>query len=156
MRINKCFSFAIGVVSFLAFCSARPAYSALPEPCSLISASDVDAVLGVKAGTAQSLGPRVCTWTAVGQSGPKSKRVTLSMHDAKEFESMKTPMGNGITKTPVSGLGDEAIVGKTPKMSPVLSVKKGNVVFTVAIDGFPDDATTEKEKTLALDVLKKL
>ena len=65
------------------------------------------------------------------------------------------PVGNGITKSPVGGIGDEAVSG-TNKIATTLSAKKGGVVFVVTVGGFPEEQTKEMEKALALDVLGKL
>ena len=65
------------------------------------------------------------------------------------------PTGN-ITKTPVSGIGDDAVYGTTKGVATVLTVKKGDQVFVVRVIGFSEDETKAKEKTLALDVLSKL
>jgi hypothetical protein len=65
------------------------------------------------------------------------------------------PVGNGVTKIPVGGVGDEAVFG-TSKIATTLSVKKGGLVFVIAVGGFPEEQTKAMEKALALDVLAKL
>ena len=61
-----------------------------------------------------------------------------------------------ITKTPVTGVGDDAVFGTTQGIGTVLTVKKGDIVFVVHVFGFPDDQTQAKEKALALQILPKL
>lgn len=71
------------------------------------------------------------------------------------FTNAKTPV-KGITKTPVSGVGDDAYYITTPGLGTGLNVKKGNSAFQIRVNGFPVDQTKAMEKTLALDVLAKL
>jgi hypothetical protein len=97
-----------------------------------------------------------------GQSGPGSKKVTVTIQDPRAFEHAKMPVGGGITKTPASGIGDDAVYGTTPKFAALLTVKKGDVVFVVRVYGFPIDSgkpldeIQAKEKTLALEILSRL
>ena len=64
---------------------------------------------------------------------------------------MKTPLP-GVAKTTVSGIGDDATLGR--QASP--SVKKGKVVFIVRLYGVPGQAKqVAMEKSLAVDVLAK-
>lgn len=78
------------------------------------------------------------------------------------FAASKTPVGNGITKVPGSGIGDEAVFGTTPKFATTLAVKKGELFFIVHVFGFPldqpkaIDEVQAKERTLALQILSKL
>ncbi len=58
------------------------------------------------------------------------------------------------TKTPVSGLGDDALYVETSGAA--LYVKKGDFVFQIRIHGFPLEEIKAKEKTLAVDVMAKL
>ena len=148
----------VTVVAVLAACMSRATYAAPPaDACSLLTQAQVSAALGVNIGPGQHLvGPKMCVWPSPGQSGPKSKRASLGLKDPGAFAYAKMPAGNGITKTPVSGVGDDAVSGSRPGLSPILTVKKGDVVFVVTVDGFPPDEAAAKEKALALEVLSKL
>jgi hypothetical protein len=71
------------------------------------------------------------------------------------------PVGSrGITKVPVSGHGRRC--GTTPKIATTLTVKKGELYFSVHIWGFPlvQAQDVEKvqamERTLAQEILAKL
>jgi hypothetical protein len=63
----------------------------------------------------------------------------------------------GIIKTPVSGIGDDAYYTTASGLGTNLSVRKGDVAFNIALHGdFPIDQIKAKEKTLALQILSKL
>jgi hypothetical protein len=145
------------VLAVFAACMSHPTYAAPPtDACSLLTQAQVSAVLGVNVGPGQNLTPKMCHWSEPGQTGPKRKGAMLVLQDAQAFAYAKMPVGNGITKVPVSGIGDDAVYGTTPGFPTVLTVKKGNLTFVVHVSGFPDDQIKAKEKTLALDVLAKL
>lgn len=75
---------------------------------------------------------------------------------AQRFETIKTPVPvKGITKTPISGLGDDAVYGQTGQFTE-LTVKKGDFVFQIKVHGFPVEEVKAKEKTLAQGVLANL
>lgn len=150
-------------VLFTFFIGGPRVASAAPptDACSLLTTAQVSAVLGVTAETAKPLAPtitKVCHWGASGTAGKGSSRkgVMLTLQDPKAFAYAKMPVGNGITKVDVSGVGDDAVYGTTPGFPTVLTVKKGDVVFVVHVNGFTDDEIKAKEKTLALDVLARL
>lgn len=138
---------------FLVFAlgTARGAQAAPPaNACSLLTTAQVNAVLGVTVGEGTPLTARVCHWAKA------DKGAMITLQDARAFAYAKMPAGNGIIKVPVSGIGDDAVYGTTPGTPTVLTVKKGDVVFVVHVNGFSDDQIKAKEKALALDVLAKL
>lgn len=143
-----------------ALCSSRAAYAAPPtDACTLLTAAQVNAVLGVSVGQGNPLVPgnsKVCRWDASDLVGKTKKGVMLTLQTPREFAYAKMPIGNGITKVPVGGIGDDAVYGTTPGYATVLTVKKGDVVFVVHVTGFPDDQIKAKEKALALNILAKL
>ena len=156
------FTIVIGFASAIfALGGARTAYAAPPtDACALLTPAQVSAVLGLKvdAGTPLPGNSRLCHWGAavVMAKGTSKKGVMLTLQDPMAFTYAKMPAGHGIVKVPVSGIGDDAVYGTTPGFPTVLTVKKGDVVFVVHVNGFPDDQIKAKEKTLALDVLAKL
>ena len=119
------------------------------DPCSLLTPAQVGAALGTTVAAGNRISPTLCMW------GAPPKRVTLTLHQPREFDALKMPIGNGVTKIAVAGIGDEAVSG-TSKIATTLSVKKGGVVFVVTVGGFPEDQTKAMEKALALDVLARL
>jgi hypothetical protein len=61
---------------------------------------------------------------------PSRRALSVSLMTVKSFEIGKTPM-TGITKTPVSGLGDDGYFVEAHGMAAGLSVKKGDTCFQV-------------------------
>jgi len=146
-----------GVIALCIIGYTCPTYAAT-DPCSLLTPAQVSAVLGVNVGAGKSLVPTVCDWTVPNQSpGVASKRVTVTIQKPQAFAYAKTPVNSKeITKTPVSGIGDDAVYGTTGGKLATLTVKKGDVVFVVRVNGFPLDQLEDKEKTLAKEIVGKL
>lgn len=159
---SKCTAGAVfGAVLIFALGSSRAAYAAPPtDACSLLTPAQVGAALGVNVGAGKPLpgNSKLCHWGApvLMAKATTKKGVMLTLKDPMAFAYAKMPVGHGITKVPVSGIGDDAVYGTTPGYPTVLTVKKGDVVFVVHVNGFPDDQIKAKEKALALDVLAKL
>jgi hypothetical protein len=139
------------------FSSTSRAYAAT-DPCALLSPAQVNSVLGGNVGAGKALATTVCIWAEPRQStGTTVKRVTLTLQKPQAFAYAKMPVNSkDITKTPVSGVGEDAVYGTTMGKFSVLTVKKGDVVFSVRVDGFPLDQAEQKEKTLAQQVVAKL
>jgi hypothetical protein len=152
----------LGVLFVFFLGRGRIALAAPPtNACSLLTTAQVSAVLGVPVEAGKPLAPtitKVCHWGAINaaREGMTSKGAMLTLQDAGAFAYAKMPVGHGIIKVPVSGIGDDAVYGTTPGYPTVLTVKKGDVVFVVHVNGFSDEQIKAKEKTLALDVLAKL
>lgn len=130
------------------------------DPCSLLTPAQVGAALGTQVGDGKHLASTVCEW-AESQSGGR-KKLDVTLLTERGFAAAKTPVGGVITKTPVSGVGDEAVFGTTGKVSAGLSVKKGGTMFTVRVLGVPLDQpqaandVQAKEKALAVQIVSKL
>jgi hypothetical protein len=140
-----------------ALATARGAQAAPPaDACSLLTTAQVNAVLGVTVGAGTPLTAKVCHWGTGSAVDKAHKGAMITLQDARAFAYAKMQVGNGIIKVPVRGIGDDAVYGTTPEYPTVLTVKKGDVVFVVHVNGFSDDQIKAKEKTLALDVLAKL
>jgi len=147
-----------GLLFFLTVCSSRSAYGApSSDPCSLLTPAQISAVLGLNVSAGKPLGTKSCDWTVPGQPmGINARRVTVTLLNEQAFAYAKMPVNfKGITKTSVSGIGDDAVYG-TAAGHGTLSVKKGNSAFVVHVYGFPLDQIEAKEKTLALEILSKL
>ena len=150
------------LIAGVAIVCGRGMAAAEPSACSLLAQAKVAQVLGVSVGAGAPImpgQPSQCSWAPPGD---RTKRALLdiltplgSRTPVDRFNTGKTPV-NGITKTAVTGIGDDAYYTSTPGLGTVLSVRKGTSAFTIRISGFPDDATKALEKTLALDVLTKL
>jgi hypothetical protein len=136
----------------LAGSNARTAYGAPPtDACSLLSPEQVSSVLGVKVGAGKALMTKACIWP-----GPPGTKVTLNIIDPQKFAAAKMPVGNGIVKSDVSGIGDDAVYVSAGGIPTTLTVKKGTAAFTIIVSGFSDAQVKAKEKTLALEICSKL
>lgn len=149
--------------------AASPPAAVPPAPptdaCALLTQDQVKAALGVAVGAGQHImenHPTMCGWEVPGEKSMNRKRLVVSIYGqmghmtpADRFNNVKKPM-EGITKTPVSGVGDDAVSVTTPGFGTGLIFKKGASVIDVRAYGFPDAELKAKEKTLALDVIAKL
>ncbi len=127
------------------------------DACSLLTQAEVAGALGVPVSAAKHLFPNVttsCGWSEPGKAVHEAKGVVATTEPPEWFANAKQPAA-GITKTPVSGLGDDALYVTTPGIGTGLNVKKGNLVFMLRVYGFAEAQVEAKEKALALRVLAK-
>jgi hypothetical protein len=161
--VRPTLSFTLVTCSLILFAAtAIPSVNAAPpsDACALLTEAQVNGVLGLPVGAGQHLtpnSPSACVW---GREDPGSKKVTVSIYTQNgsrtpvdRFNTAKMPV-QGIAKTPVSGVGDDAVY--VTSLGTVLIFRKGDSVFDVRISGFPLDQIKEKEKTLALGIIAKL
>jgi hypothetical protein len=143
---------------------APSAAPATDDACALLSQAQVSAALSVSVDAGKQIGPSsaLCGWSQPNDPNHSGKRVMLAMYrtlgkssPVERFENGKIPM-QGITKTPISGVGDDAYYIDTPGIGMGLNVKKGASAFQVRVYGFPVDQIRAIEKTLAQEVLGKL
>jgi hypothetical protein len=139
--------------------------SAAPtDACALLTPAQVSAVLGVTVGEGRRVAPAnslICEWRQA--SDPNTgKRVVLSIYGqlgtrtpADRFAAAKTPV-KGVEKTPVTGVGDDALFSTTSGLGTGLVFKKGDSAFDLHVFGFPVEEIKAKEKTLAAEILSKL
>ncbi|HKW01096.1 MAG TPA: hypothetical protein VJN96_14830 [Vicinamibacterales bacterium] len=157
MKSKTCVIPILGLAVMFVIGSARMLAAAPPDPCSVLTAAQVSDALGVPVADGQHLATTVCQWAPAGASSAKAKKLTVTFQNARAFEAAKTPVPDAkITKTPVTGIGDDAVLGTTQGVATVLTVKKGDVVFVVRVFGLPDDQAAAKEKALALKILQKI
>jgi hypothetical protein len=151
---------AAAAAVFIALGGSWAAYAAPPsDPCSLLTTSQVSSTLGVTVGSGKAADPRDCQWTQPG-GGLRAKSVLLEilgpmgkLTPVDRFDTAKMPVPR-VVKTPVSGLGDDAVYVETGGVA--LYVKKGNFVFQIRVSGFPVEEGKAKEKALARGVIAKL
>ncbi len=146
--------FVIACIFAAATFGSRTAAAQAASPCSLLSSAQVTAAVGVTVGAPQPIANTGCSWSAPHMI------VTLSLWDgsASGWSKMKTPIA-GMEKTPVAGLGDDAVVttlGTAPKQFVTLSVKKGGTAYLFKVYGPSPTEQLSMEKTLAANVLAKL
>ena len=154
----------IAVVCGLAFALQGNAMAAGRDACTYLSGTRISTVLGIEIDAGQHIGPggALCGWGQPDDPNHSGKHVLLTLYRAvgklspvERFENGKTPI-QGIAKTPVSGVGDEAYFIDTPGFGLGLNVKKGSSAFQVKVYGFSPEQTKAFEKVLAQDVLARL
>jgi hypothetical protein len=154
---------ASGLLLALSMSGWNTAYGATPpNACSLLTTKQVSTALGLEVGAGKDSGPLDCQWSQPGKSiggkgvflhilGPAGNRTPV-----ERFSTMKTPLPvKGVTKTPVSGVDDDAVY-ITTSSGPELAVRKGNSVFQIKVNGFSVEESKAKEKELAQHVVAKL
>jgi len=149
-------SLAVAVVVLSASRTSRAAQEG--DACTLLTTAQVSAALGTSVEAGKPLvasSPRVCGWAPPGGPQIGGKKLTVTLLTAKSFEMSKTPVNN-VEKAPLSGVGDDAIYITSGGLGTGLNVKKGNSAFQVRVGGFTTEQEKEIEKSLALQILKKL
>lgn len=143
MRLTPCTALATGVMLFgvvlLSGMRANPT-----DACSMLTLDEAAAALGVPQAKASSAANR-CIWTPTKYKAGAGETVTLILMDEKGFAAQQARSD----VKPVAGIGDAAVQSSR---FPVLTAKKGNVYFSVAVQGFPIDQTIAVEQTLAKQV----
>jgi hypothetical protein len=122
-----------------------------PAPCSLLNTGQVTAAIGATAAEGKPIANTGCSWN-VGRV-----IVTLSLWDATRWDKMKAPFV-GATKSPVSGLGDDAFfsaMGDNGRFT-TLTVKKGATAYVLKVYGVDEAKQRSAEQALAVNVLANL
>ena len=129
-------NFAVPVICLILSCALHARAQAPADPCSPVSPAQVSSALGETVGPAQKSNSETCTWIA---DKPAHQVVTLSFSPPGDWDSRKTRVLPGITKSPVSGVGDDAIAESLGNLT-TLFVKKGWTTFMVRVYGVPDSS----------------
>jgi hypothetical protein len=169
---------ALTIGAFLVLFTCTSAFAAGDDACSVLTQSQVGSVLGVSVGAGQhpsdemhlppsdpAIDRRACTWYEAGKNhSPIAKRVSLiilgtigNLTPVQRFNRAQTPI-SGITKTMVTGVGDDAFF-MVSQLRVTLHVRKGNSVFEIMVGGFRAEQLEQvktMEKTLAQDAVAKL
>lgn len=131
---------------FLAF-HAAPA-----DACSLLTATQINGVMGVDMGVPKSITAKACQWRQPVKQGDPNAIVDVTIIDHRRFDIGKAVAGSGKFKvTPINGLGDEAyssasVDGKLTD----LRVRKGDEGFAVHVWGSGVPLAQFEAKELAL------
>ena len=104
------------------------------NPCAQVTAAEVGAALGETVEAGQQAGTKTCSWSA---NKPTHQVVSLMYSPPGDWNTRKTRLMPGVTKTPVNGVGDEAFA-ETAANFTTLYVKKGSTIFMVRVYGVPD------------------
>jgi hypothetical protein len=153
MKSNYSRYLAIGCTCVAAILGSKTAAAQSPAPCSLLTSAQITAVVGVSVGAAQPIANTGCSWTAPHMI------VTVSLWDASKWDQMKVTLP-GISKSPVSGLGDDAFYSTmgpaSGKQFATLSVKKGGTAYLIKVYGPSVTEQMSMEKALAGNVMSAL
>jgi hypothetical protein len=134
------------------------------DACSLLSQAELSAALGISVAAGHHIGPgnALCGWNQPDDTNHTGKGGLLTLYrtvgkltPVERFENGKLPV-QGIAKTPVSGIGDDAYYIDTPGLGIGLNVKKGSSAFQIRVYGFSEDETKAIESGLAQAILAKL
>ena len=163
MRSQASVSVICGMVLALLSSLVSAAGREAGDACSFLRQNKISSILGVAIDAGRHIGPSsaLCGWGEPNDPGHNGKHVLLTIYRAvgkispvERFENGKTPI-QGIEKTPVSGIGDDAYYIDTPGFGLGLNVKKGTFAFQVKVFGFSPELTKTFEISLAQDVLAK-
>jgi len=127
MRLVRCVIPALAAFGLL-LCALPPiAVGAPSDPCALLTDGQVSAALGVSTGAGKATGGRICRWAGPGGRPGVSPALVLTMQDERAFDFAKAPTNSrSLVKTPVSGVGDDAVFNTVGIVTVTLSVKKGD------------------------------
>jgi hypothetical protein len=129
-----------------------------PDACSLLSTQEVATALGVEVDSGTKIAPGACRWIGrAKRPGDDVATLRINFTTARSFEIGRTPL-SGYTKTPESGIGDDAYSVDREGHDPTLSVKKGSaiVIIFVAIPKASLEQTKAAERKVALKLVEKL
>jgi len=142
------------VVCVLVASGLRVASAQAPsDPCAQLTAAQVSAALGETVAAGQKAGTKTCSWSA---NKPTHQIVSLMYSPPGDWNTRKTRPMPGVTKTSVSGVGDEAFA-ETAANFTTLYVKKKSTIFMVRVYGVPDvGRQLAIEKPLAQAVAAKV
>lgn len=153
MRRAKQIAVAACSIPVVVASSPRAAGAQAPsDPCAQVTPAQVSAALGETVAAGQKAGTKTCSWSA---NKPTHQVVSLMYSPPGDWNTRKTRLMPGVTKTNVSGVGDEAFA-ETAANFTTLYVKKGSTIFMVRVYGMPDTGKQlAVEKSIALVVAAK-
>ena len=158
MRVQRSTAAVIGMLAILALAAPGRASGAPAGACSLLTQAQVQAALGVtvSAPPPASTG-KICQWQGPpGKPGTRQMAV-VTIQDANAFAFAKKPSTSPtLVKTAVTGVGDDAVFNTIGVVTTTLTVKTGDAYFEVHVYGFSEEQTKAMEKTLALEIVRKL
>jgi len=146
---RSAFLLSIGFV--LSLCCPQVGYGET-APCNLLTQDQVSTIVGKTVGAGAPIANTGCSWTTPGT--PKVT-VTVSMQSEKMFDAAKSSNMPKTTKTPVSGIGDEAVFTGVENFSS-LWIRKGTKFLLVRIYGVAVSDAQSKLKALGTAAVSKL
>lgn len=160
------------IAAIFIIAAAAPSSAAAPptDACPLLTSAEISAVVGVTVGAGTHITPtylKSCQWEPPGGATVQFGSVLLALESAASWQSAKAmlqavanaPNNNkkgGITMTPASGIGDDALYSSVGNYTKLI-VKKGDLSFQIVItSNAPIEKKRDMEKALAAKVLSKL
>jgi hypothetical protein len=148
------------IAAFMVVAAIAPSANAAPpgDACSLLTAAQVSAALGIPVGAGTYVAPtfkKTCSWNATTDDGGT---VTLNLQGREQYENGKklASYGKSASATPIGDIGDEAYFFGTDKLVSLI-VKKGNAAFKIAVYAdIPVEKQQAAEKALALQIVPLL
>ncbi len=111
------------------------------DACALVTPAEVSAALGITVLPGKTPPPvnghpitTICAFSNVPNASIGDKKAVISLITTQSFDIGKTPV-QGITKTPVSGIGDEAYFVVTPGFDSGLNVREGRHAMQIRVNG---------------------
>ncbi len=151
MGTRNASAFLLSGIFGVYLCCSPLAYSEA-APCDLLTQNQVSGVVGTSVGAGSPIANTGCSWHATGRS---KVTVTVSMQSEKMFAGARAGAAPKMTKTPISGIGDEAIFTGLENFCS-LWVRKGTKFLLIRIYGLPVSEAQTKLKTLATNAVSKL
>jgi len=145
-RTSSAFAFAGAFV--VSLCCSPLAFGAT-APCDLLTQNQVSTTIGASADPGSPIANTGCSWKA------SKVTVSVSIQNEKMFGGARTNAAPGMTRTSVSGVGEEAIFIGAENFSS-LWVRKGTTFLLVRIYGVPVSDAQTKLKALATIAVSKL
>lgn len=145
-------------LALLLAAAASAAHGAPEDACTLLSAPQLSALLGVTLEPGRHVMPSAlssCDWAPGGAASIDSKKVVVTLLSARSFALGRTPVRDAVAVA-ARGIGDEAYYVTTPPFGTSLSVKQGGAYFQVRVGGFPPHQARTLERRLALELLHKV
>jgi hypothetical protein len=122
------------------------------DPCSLLTTAQVSSAIGGAAQPGRPINKTGCSWS----STTPNAMVTISFDNLGTYASMKAGRSPVVTKTPVSGVGEDAFYSTMGSMT-TLTVKKGDTYFVVRVYGVTDQAKQKGiERTLGAEAAARM
>ena len=145
----------------LAITSVAPAQAPGRDPCTLLTAAEVNTALGITSRPGRPfLGSHVsCYFAADTGITMGAASVTVMVLTPAAFQN-QSHMGGAMTAHPIAGLGDEAFYVSSGSYAKVLVRKGGGAVSVTIVPGQTSKASPaavlEKEQALARKALARL
>ena len=157
MHVQRSTAAVIGMLAILALAAPRRASGAPAGACSLLTQAQVQVALGVTVSATPASTGKICQWQGpAGKPGTRQMAV-VTIQDANAFAFAKKPSTSPtLVKTAVTGVGDDAVFNTIGVVTTTLTVKTGDAYFEVHVYGFSEEQTKAMEKTLALEIVRKL